>query len=203
MNRATILIGVVLAMWWVWPPPDEPQHSSSGNRRVTRPRIRTRRFKKSPKTTAVQTVPAAVAQHAADITCDLLELERRPAPAADPEVVARAIVRKHSPHVPPFIEEGIVRHVCTYFDGTWTNEAELEADAARVAADVYAMLFVDLLVYSEDPMIVGKLAPLYRAFAHEGKNLFDFFEQDRLRDLWRTHLNRFARFRWTIPPVYR
>ena len=116
--------------------------------------------------------------------------------------------------MPPFIEEGIVRHVCTYFDGTWTNEMKLKADASRVAADgfvdpvglinardpLYAMLFVDLLVYSEDPFLRGKLKMLYRGREQDPAKILN---DDRMRKLWREQLERFAKTRWTIPRVYR
>lgn len=221
MNRATILIGVVLAMWWVWPLPDEPAQISSSKRRVTRPRIRIRRSPPRPTPSEIRRYAEVVAEHAADLTCDLLELERRrvevPLDGSEADVagaVARIIVREHAPHAPPLLEEGLVRHIQTHFDGTWTNEAKLKADAARVAADgfldladllesrdpLYAMLFIDLLVYSEDPMLVGKLAPLYSGTKREAVKLL---KDDRLHERWREQLTRFANTRWTIPPVYR
>jgi hypothetical protein len=225
-----MLIGVVLAMWWVWPPADEPSRGARTIHVSRAPLVQQVTPEAPPPVQHAESdnrrYLTAVAEYAEEITMDLLGLQatRRhdhswtwSSETYVAATVVREILTDHAPSIPPFLEEGLVRHVCTYFDGTWTNEAKLKADAARVAADgfidladlldsrdpLYAMLFIDLLVYSEDPMIVGKLAPLYRAFAHEEQDLFDFFEQDRLRALWRTHLNRFARFRWTIPPVYR
>ncbi|MHC4939810.1 MAG: hypothetical protein ACYTHK_12640 [Planctomycetota bacterium] len=143
--------------------------------------------------------------------------------------VAHAVLHHHAPHCPPALNEGLACHVETSFNGFWRDRTR-RAWCARLLEDavfiepreligydyddfhsstrrdnyLYALLLVDLLVYSEWRGVQGKLPELYAAFRVAGKDPWRVFGEtiDRqvFRKRWKAQLDWFRR---TNLPAYR